>query len=322
MTGFFNGSISVPPKPEGELFCTEENKLHTSSKKTLEECITANRTVEAPCIVCDSRHNLIIDFGFMKGMIPRAEGALGIEEGITRDIALISRVNKPVCFKVTGFAEDSFGRETVMLSRKAAQLECMEHYVSALKTGDVINVKVTHLEQFGAFVDIGCGLPSLIPIDAISVSRISHPADRFFIGQKIFAVVKAIENNGSVPGGKITLSHKELLGTWAENAAKFTVGETVVGIIRSVENYGIFVELAPNLAGLAELRENVKINQQASVYIKAIIPEKMKIKLIIVDICDYSCINHTYDYFIDSGHVNKWVYSTQESEKLIFSDFN
>jgi len=252
----------------------------------------------------------------MKGIIPRAEGALGIEEGVTRDIALISRVNKPVCFKVTGFTEDSFGRDTVTLSRKAAQTECMQNYVNALKTGDVIGVKVTHLEQFGAFVDIGCGIPSLIPIDAVSVSRISHPADRFFIGQKIHAVVKSRDRD------KITLSHKELLGTWAENAAKFTVGETVVGIIRSVENYGIFVELSPNLAGLAELRDNVKVNQQASVYIKAIIPEKMKIKLIIVDICDYSCINHTYDYFIDSGHMNKWVYSTPESEKLIFSDFN
>jgi small subunit ribosomal protein S1 len=307
--------------PEGELFCRDENKLATASKKALEECMAQNRTVEAPCIVCDSRHNLIIDFGFMKGMIPRSEGALGIEEGITRDIALISRVNKPVCFKVTGFTKDSFGRDTAMLSRRAAQQECMQNYVKSLNTGNVIGVKVTHLEQFGAFVDIGCGIPSLIPIDAISVSRISHPADRFYIGQRIYAVVKNIENAGAAIGDKITLSHKELLGTWAENAANFAVGETVAGIIRSVESYGVFVELAPNLAGLAELRENVKVNQQASVYIKAIIPEKMKIKLIIVDICDYSYINHTYDYFIDSGHMNRWVYSTPESDKTIVSEF-
>ena len=308
--------------PEGELFCREDNKLFTSSMKSLEECMANNRTVEAPCIVCDSRHNLIIDFGFMKGMIPRSEGALGIEEGLTRDIALISRVNKPVCFKVTGFTKDSFGRDTVMLSRRAAQAECMQNYVKQFKTGNIIGVKVTHLEQFGAFVDIGCGIPSLIPIDAVSVSRISHPADRFYIGQKIHAVVKSIESGyGNITGDKITLSHKELLGTWAENAANFTVGETVAGIVRSVESYGVFVELAPNLAGLAELRENVKVNQQASVYIKAIIPEKMKIKLIIVDICDYNYINHTYDYFIDSGHLNRWVYSTPESDKLIVSEF-
>ena len=38
----------------------------------------------------------------------------------------------------------------------------------------------------------------------------------------------------------ITLTHKELLGTWEENIAMFQTGETVAGIIRSVEPYGIF----------------------------------------------------------------------------------
>lgn len=76
--------------------------------------------------------------------------------------------------------------------------------------------------------------------------------------------------------GRICLSHKELLGTWQENASLFEPGETVTGIVRSIEEYGIFVELTPNLAGLAELREDVHVNDCASVYIKAINPEKMK----------------------------------------------
>ena len=53
--------------------------------------------------------------------------------------------------------------------------------------------------------------------------------------------------------------------------------------MRSEEHYGAFVELTPNLAGLAESRDGVEAGQQASVYIKSIIPEKMKIKLILVD---------------------------------------
>jgi small subunit ribosomal protein S1 len=150
------------------------------------------------------------------------------------------------------------------------------------------------------------------------VSRISHPSDRFRVGQDIKAVVRGIDQSG-----RVTLSHKELLGTWDENAAKFTVGETVVGIIRSVENYGIFVELAPNLAGLAELRDNVKINQQASVYIKAIIPEKMKIKLIIVDSFENPKINYNYQYHHDlnTKHIDRWIYSTESSDKIIKTDF-
>lgn len=138
----------------------------------------------------------------------------------------------------------------------------MGEYISKLTPGDIIDARVTHLEQFGCFVDIGCGIPSLIPIDAISVSRISHPSDRFFTGQYIKAVVKS--NDGS----RICLTHKELLGTWEENASLFSSGETVSGIVRSIEDYGIFVELAPNLAGLAEPKENIHAGQSISVYIK------------------------------------------------------
>lgn len=301
--------------PEGELIGSEDNRRAVSSEEKLRECILSGKILEAPCIVCDSRHNLIVDFGFIKGIIPRTEGAIGIDDGTTRDIALISRVNKAVCFKITAFANNEYGKKIAILSRKMAQQECMNSYISTLVPGDIINAKVTHLEQFGCFVDIGCGIPSLIPIDAISVSRINHPSNRMTVGQNVKAIVKSIDN------GKISLSHKELLGTWEENAAFFKAGETVTGCIRSIENYGIFVELTPNLAGLAELKENVSVNQHASVFIKAIIPEKMKVKLIIVDTFDNGYLPIGLKYFIESGHMDSWVYSTPDSDKIIKTVF-
>lgn len=301
--------------PEGELIGSDDNRRAVSDEESLRECILSGKIVEAPCIVCDSEHNLIVDLGFMKGIIPRTEGAVGIDDGTTRDIALISRVNKALCFKVTAFANNEYGKKTAILSRRMAQIDCMKNYISKLVPGDVINAKVTHLEQFGCFVDIGCGIPSLIPIDSISVSRINHPSNRMKVGQKIKAVVKSTE------GGKISLSHKELLGTWEENAAFFKAGETVTGCVRSIENYGIFIELTPNLAGLAELRNNVFINQYASVFIKAIIPEKMKVKLIIVDTFEKGYSDNKFKYFINEDHIDSWTYSTPQSEKLIKTVF-
>ncbi len=301
--------------PEGCLLRTAENQNCLRSYFSLLDCMNNGRIVEAPCIICDSRHNLIVDLGCMKGVIPREDGAVGISDGTTKDIALISRVNKPVCFKIVDFKRDENDIMYAVLSRKSAQLECQANYVSKLCAGDVIPARVTHLEQFGCFVDIGCGLPSLIPIDLISVSRISHPSDRFHVGQSIYAVVKSVETN------RICLSHKELLGSWEENASRFEQGETVTGIVRSVEEYGIFVELAPNLAGLAEPRHDITINSHASVYIKAIIPEKMKIKLIIVSASDNTFTDNELDYFIKSGHIDSWTYSSIASEKLIKTDF-
>lgn len=300
--------------PEGFLIGTAENSACIKSESALSECKQTQKILEARCTVCDNQHNLIVDLPCMRGIIPREEGAVGIAEGTTKDIALISRVNKPVCFVVKDFARDKLG-EYAVLSRRGAQAMCERDYISALKPGDVINARVSHLEQFGCFVDIGCGIPSLIPIDLISVSRISHPSDRFYVGQNIRAVVKAFDN------GRVCLTHKELLGTWQQNADCFAVGETVTGIIRSVENYGIFVELAPNLAGLAEPHAGVSVNQKASVFIKAIIPEKMKIKLVIVDSFDDEIHPGELKYFIDEPHIDRWVYSDGASAKHIETVF-
>lgn len=130
------------------------------------------------------------------------------------------------------------GVPTAVLSRRAVQEACKTQYIAGLQPGDVIDACVTRLEPFGAFCDIGAGLPALLPIDSISVSRIPHPNVRFTVGQQIRAVLKGMDENG-----RITLSHKELLGTWEENAARFRAGETVPGIVRSIEKYGILWSL-------------------------------------------------------------------------------
>lgn len=301
-------------RPEGCLFKTAENQKYISTTDGLAEAMEKGIILEARVSVCDSEHNLIVDLPCAEGIIPREQGAIGISEGKTRDIALISRVNKVVCFKVVNINADN-GKITAELSRADAQREFIAEYSDKLAVGDVIEAKVTHLEQFGCFVDIGCGVPSLIPIDAISVSRISHPSDRFKTGQFIKAVVRSRD------GSRICLTHKELLGTWEENTSDFKAGETVSGIVRSVENYGIFVELAPNLAGLAELRDDVQAGQNVSVYIKAIIPEKMKVKLVIVDVCEDCETNHGFRYFTDAEHIDKWEYAPESSGREITTIF-
>lgn len=302
-------------KPEGFLLETMENSAALSGLSTIRSAMEHSAILEAKALVCDGSHNLLVDLGPIRGIIPREECAVGIAEGAVRDIAIISRVNKPVCFIVTGLETDPYGNAIARLSRRRAQERCRQQYLSGLKPGDIIPARVTHLEQFGAFVDIGCGVVSLIPIDAISVSRISHPRDRFSVGQDILAVVRTVEN------GRITLSHRELLGTWEENTAAFTPGETVGGVVRSVEDYGIFVELTPNLAGLAEKRDGVRPGQQASVFIKSLLPDKMKVKLILIDAFDGEPPPAKLRYFLTGGHISRWVYSTPQCRKVIETVF-
>ena len=303
-------------QPEGLLIDNMENRKSFVNLTALNEAMQQNRILEARALVCDAQHNLIVDLGCCKGIIPRQEGAMGVSEGSTRDIAILSRVGKPVCFQVKELTVDEQQNPIALLSRRAVQELCCSHYISHLAPGDVIDARVTHLEPFGCFVDIGCGISSMIPIDSISVSRISHPRDRFKVGQDIRAVVKSVDETG-----RVFLTHKELLGTWEENATLFSPGETVAGIIRSVEDYGAFVELTPNLAGLAEPREDIHPGQYASVYIKSLIPERMKVKLIIVDAFDAEYDVLEPEYFFTGDHIHCWKYSPDHCQKLIESHF-
>ena len=301
--------------PEGALIDTPRNQLAIRSAAGLAEAAVEGRVLEARAVLCDADHNLHVEMPCMEGIIPYYEGAVGIAEGTTRDIALISRVSKPVCFTVSGFENLPDGRRRAVLSRRDAQERCRYTYIENLRCGDIVPARITRLETFGAFCDIGCGLPALLPIAGISVSRISHPSDRFTPGMDVYGVVSSLENH------RICLSQRELLGTWEENAALFSQGETVAGIVRSVESYGVFVELTPNLAGLAEPKEGVRVGQRAGVYIKSILPEKMKMKLIIIDAQDAPKELAPPKYFITEGHIEYWIYSPENCSKRIETRF-
>ena len=302
--------------PEGTCIGTNANRRALASVYGLQEALADGRTLEGRVTLCDGAHNLHVDLGCMKGIIPREEGALGIDSGAVRDIALISRVGKPVAFRVIGFEQDAAGETRAVLSRRAVQADCVERFVRRLTPGDVIGARITHMESFGVFADVGAGLSALMPIDSISVSRIPHPNVRFTSGQPIRAVVRGIDAQD-----RVTLTHKELLGTWAENACAFEPGQTVPGIVRSVEKYGVFVELTPNLAGLAEWTQGIEAGHGASVYIKSILPERMKVKLIVVDTFTLPETVSPFRYFTESTHLDRWVYSPSGCEKRIESVF-
>ena len=312
-------------KPEGMLISRAENREAMATPAALERAMVHGTILEGVAVLCDSELALHVDLGCMEGIIPREEAVWHRPGEAPKDIAVITRVGKAVCFKVSGFTQRG-GKTCALLSRSAAQRECAQNYLAALCPGDIIPARVTHLEPFGAFVDIGCGMPSLLSVDCISVSRIAHPRDRFTAGAYIPVVVRQIDRTQS----RIFVSHRELLGTWAENAAQFSAGQTVAGIIRSIESYGIFVELAPNLAGLAELRDSrapsldLTVGRSAAVYIKSIIPERMKVKLVLIDTYSGLPQTGTPRYYIDPavvGHIDRWRYSPPASPRVIETVF-
>lgn len=146
-----------------------------------------------------------------------------------------------------------------------------------LKEGMIVEGRVASIQPYGAFIRTTNGQVGLLHIENISVSRIKNPCERFQIGQKVDVMVKSVNNENN----RITFTYKELCGTWDENIQGLEEKMVVNGIARETDKYknGIFVELKPNLVGLADYEEDVEYGQEVKVFIKKIIPEKKKIKL-------------------------------------------
>lgn len=303
---------TIPYLPEG--FSGKHTK--PAHVEDLRRAMYNGSIMEGPVIRCDSFRNLFVSLGNHVGMIPWKETSIGAKEGKIKDIAVISLVGKPVCFKVVAVNEKS-NPPLILLSRRLAQEEAFDFFMNKAREGDILPAKITHLAQFGAFADIGCGIISMIGIENISIARIFHPAERFSVGQKIYAIISSKDREAS----RLNLSHKELLGTWLQNAKQFKAGDTVTGIIRGIKPYGLFIELAPNLSGLSEFSDEYITGDNVSVYIKSIVPEKMKIKLTIIGRIEERTAPSPFEYYLLGDHVDEWTYSPPESPKIVKTVF-
>ena len=182
----------------------------------LRRAMTAGDILESRALSFDSEKRLHFRLGEIEAIMPYEECADGVREGAVRDIALITRVGRPACFTVMEIDEQG-AAPVALLSRTQAQQRCKAEYLDLLLPGDILPCRVTHLESFGAFCDIGCGVPALLPIDCMSVSRIQSPADRVHEGQDILCAVKSRDTEG-----RIVLTMKELLGTCLLNQHRST----------------------------------------------------------------------------------------------------
>ena len=262
-------------KPEGW-----NNEVTPVDEGNLSHYIERNETLQGLVKECDNDYNLYVSFkNGLTGIMPRKEvEAINIEDsGLPRTNLCTGKVHKFVQFKIKEAKEED---NNIILSRKEVQQEALEWIKNDLKEGEVVTGIVKNIKLYGAFIEIAGGVVGLAHIEDLSIARIKTPYERLNIGQKVQVVVKSIDRNN----GKVILSYKDTLGSWEDNAKRFTAGTKTKGIIRETEKNknGIFIELTPNLVGMAEYQEGLEYGQKVDVYIKKIDDQRKKIKLLIV----------------------------------------
>ena len=302
-------------KPEGIHW-----EVKDLSVESLKKAMSTGEILEARVDKSDENLNLHLSLGDnIEGIIEYQDVEYSIHGKTIKSIAIMSKVGKTIKFKVKDI-EEKDGKVTVKCSRAEVQKECYENFISKLTPGDIIQAHVTHIENYGIFCDIGCGIVALLPIENVSIIRITNPKKVLRSWKDLYVVVKSIDSDG-----KITLTHKELLGTWEEEASKFKVGQTVPGIVKTVEDYGVFIQISQNLSGLAEVDTMLNVEDNVSVYIKDINPETMKIKLVVVssETLDPDYIRKVkFEYKQKHGHIDYWRYSPEEATKYVGTRFS
>ena len=292
-----------------EGLCRNANHL---SREELSRCMASGEVLQSTALAYDTGHRLRFELGGLRGIMPFADCVDAAPGETVKDIAVLTRVGRPTCFVIMGTEFDDNGEEYYLLSRAEAQRRCRAQYLDTLEAGSVIPCTVTHIENFGAFCDIGCGASGLLGLRNLCVSRLTHPGDLLRVGQRLPVLIQSLDPARR----RVALTLQELLGTWEENAARFRPGQSVPGVVCGKTDYGVFIALTPNLCGLAERDDTLEPGQPVCVYIKAIHPETLKLKLTVLHRLD-TVPSQPLRFTKTEGRLDVWRYGSREHAKNV-----
>lgn len=146
--------------------------------------------------------------------------------------------------------------------------------------GTKVKGKIRNLTDYGAFVELEDGIDGLIHVSDISwTKRIGHPKDIMKKGEKIEAVVLAVDASNR----KISLGLKQLTpDPWDDIAVKYTSDSQMNGKVTKVANFGLFVEIDKDLEGLAHISE-IPLGEGEKLEEKYKVGDEIKVKVVKVD---------------------------------------
>lgn len=152
---------------------------------------------------------------------------------------------------------ESGGRNVVVSRRDLLEEEAKAEAAKTweqIQVGAVLSGRVSSVREFGAFVDLG-GVEGMIHVSQLGYGRVKHPGDALQVGQQVEVQVIKVEDVADKPGRKqIGLSMKSLaVDPWSQARQNFPVGHTGPGVVRRLEPFGAFVEVAPGLEGLVHI---------------------------------------------------------------------
>ena len=215
------------------------------------------------------------------------------QTGIRREENQADYIGKSLSFMIVEYAED--GRNIVLSRRSILEEERRgkkQELRATLKEGMKVRGKVTSLQKFGAFVDIG-GVEGLLPVSEIAWTRTEKVSDILSVGQEVEVIIKKLDWEQD----RLSFSLKDTLpDPWDRIAETFPVGSYHTGTVSRLAPFGAFVTLKEGVDGLIHIsklgagrrinhpREVVKEGQAVEVQVEAVDPSQRKLSLALAEV--------------------------------------
>ena len=202
--------------------------------------------------VLNGRITKLMPYGLFVELHPGIDGLVHVSElswSRVEDPQTFGSIGQPVRVKIIDIERaDASDNLKISLSIKQVTddpwLSADDHF----KAGDKVKGTVTRCAKFGAFVEIADGIEGLVHISEMSYQkRILKPQEIVTPGDRVFVLVKDLD----LANRRISLSIRDAEGDpWSEVPQKYSVGQTVEGVIEKKEKFGYFIALSPGVTGL------------------------------------------------------------------------
>lgn len=211
-------------------FLDDERKKR---KEIVQELIDRDEVVEGT-IKKITTYGMFVDVGGIDGLVHYSE----ISYKGPVNPGTLYKEGEVIPVKAIKYDKD---KRHLSLSVKAAMPDPWDEIKDELETGDSIQVTISNIEPYGAFVDLGNDIEGFLHISEISWDKnIKHPRDYIEEGQVVDVEVIEIDAKER----RLRVSLKNVLPKpFDDFMKKFKIGDVVKGEVTTVTNFGAFVKI-------------------------------------------------------------------------------
>jgi len=250
-------------------FLDDERKKR---KEIVQELIDRDEVVEGT-IKKITTYGMFVDVGGIDGLVHYSE----ISYKGPVNPGTLYKEGEVIPVKAIKYDKD---KRHLSLSVKAAMPDPWDEIKDELETGDSIQVTISNIEPYGAFVDLGNDIEGFLHISEISWDKnIKHPRDYIEEGQVVDVEVIEIDAKER----RLRVSLKNVLPKpFDDFMKKFKIGDIVKGEITTITNFGAFVKIG----GIEGLLHNEDASWDRNNKCKELfaIGDEIEVKIVKIDV--------------------------------------